>query len=276
MTTREMQLDFKRKFNKIDSQKNRNILVPEIDLYLNEAAELFVKKVAQPKVNNGLGFETTQRITEDIKSIVMPGTWLPVVNNIISLPPLYLYYIKGKVKITKGNCPAVETKLSIEEHRDEFEESLFYKSSFEWRVVNGIFTSAGIEVFTDGTFTITEAKISYIRKKQGKYLYRWNIQEEQNTEYNGYSYYEVTVWPTLTANKILETCINELWGTDVEAKKLNDYNAALLGILDESYIDIYKDFLQKRKELKEQVDSDFIAYEQMQNESNSEQITAIT
>ena len=40
--------------------------------------------------------------------------------------------------------------------------------------------------------------------------------------------------------------------------------------------DIYKDFLQKRKELKEQVDSDFIAYEQMQNESNSEQITAIT
>lgn len=65
---------------------------------------------------------------------------------------------------------------------------------------------------------------------------------------------------------ILETCINELWGTDVEAKKLNDYNAALLGILDESYIDIYKDFLQKRKELKEQVDSDFIAYEQMQDD----------
>lgn len=84
------------------------------------------------------------------------------------------------------------------------------------------------------------------------------------------------VWPTLTANKILETCINELWGTDVEAKKLNDYNAALLGILDESYIDIYKDFLQKRKQLKEQVDSDFVAYEQIQEELNSGQITAIT
>lgn len=110
----------------------------------------------------------------------------------------------------------------------------------------------------------------------GYYLYRWDIQEEQRDEYIGYSYYEVTVWPTLTANKILETCINELWGTDVEAKKLNDYNAALLGILDESYIDIYKDFLQKRKELKEQVDSDFIAYEQIQDELNSGQITAIT
>lgn len=114
------------------------------------------------------------------------------------------------------------------------------------------------------------------RDSNGYYLYRWDIQTEQRDEYIGYSYYEVIVWPTLTANKILETCINELWGTDVEAKKLNDYNAALLGILDESYIDIYKDFLQKRKQLKEQVDSDFIAYEQIQEELNSGQITAIT
>jgi hypothetical protein len=125
-------------------------------------------------------------------------------------------------------------------------------------------------VYSDTYPTVLEKDVN------GSYLYRWDIQTEQKDEYTGYSYYEVTVWPTLTANKILETCINELWGTDVEAKKLNDYNAALLGILDESYIDIYKDFLQKRKELKEQVDSDFIAYEQMQDELNSEQITAIT
>lgn len=72
------------------------------------------------------------------------------------------------------------------------------------------------------------------------------------------------VWPTLTANKILETCINELWGTDVEAKKLNDYNAALLGLLDESYIDTYKEFLQQRKALKEQVESDFNTWKEMQ------------
>lgn len=125
-------------------------------------------------------------------------------------------------------------------------------------------------VYSDTYPTVLEKDVN------GSYLYRWDIQTEQRDEYIGYSYYEVVVWPTLTANKILETCINELWGTDVEAKKLNDYNAALLGILDESYIDIYKDFLQKRKQLKEQVDSDFVAYEQMQDELNSEQITAIT
>lgn len=125
-------------------------------------------------------------------------------------------------------------------------------------------------VYSDTYPTVLEKDVN------GSYLYRWDIQTEQRDEFISYSYYEVTVWPTLTANKILETCINELWGTDVEAKKLNDYNAALLGILDESYIDIYKDFLQKRKQLKEQVDSDFVAYEQIQEELNSGQITAIT
>lgn len=102
------------------------------------------------------------------------------------------------------------------------------------------------------------------RDSNGYYLYRWDIQTEQRDEFISYSYYEVTVWPTLTANKILETCINELWGTDVEAKKLNDYNAALLGLLDESYIDTYKEFLQQRKALKEQVESDFNTWKEMQ------------
>lgn len=102
------------------------------------------------------------------------------------------------------------------------------------------------------------------RDSNGYYLYRWDIQTEQRDEYIGYSYYEVIVWPTLTSNKILETCINETWGTDVEAKKLNDYNAALLGLLDESYIDTYKEFLQQRKALKEQVELDFNTWKEMQ------------
>ena len=76
-----------------------------------------------------------------------------------------------------------------------------------------------------------------------------------------YSYNEVRVWPTLTANKILEACINALWDKDVEQKKLNDYNAAQLGILDISYIDAYREFLERRKALKEQVESDFAEWE---------------
>lgn len=179
MLTREMHYDFKRKFNKIDSQKNRNLLVPEIDWLLNEAAELFVKKVSNPKVENGLGFESSQRIIDDIKSIVKPGTWLPVTNNIISLPADYLYFVRCRVKLSKKNCKSQEAVLYIREHRDLFEESTFYNGSFEWREVNGVYTDQGIQSFTDGTFTIDEAKLTYIRK----WPYFHNAQD-----FNGGSY----------------------------------------------------------------------------------------
>ena len=66
---------------------------------------------------------------------------------------------------------------------------------------------------------------------------------------------------TLMANKILEACINALWDKDVEQKKLNDYNAAQLGILDLSYVESYKTFLNERKALKDRVDSDFAEWD---------------
>lgn len=180
MTTREMHYDFKRKFNKLDSQKNRGLLVPEIDWLLNEAADLFVKRVAQPKVDNGLGFETSQRIIEDIKTIVIGGTWTPLTAGVISLPTDYLYFVRCRVKLSKGNCKGEEGVLFIREHNDLFEESQFYNSSFQWREVNGVYESQGIQTFTDGTFTIDEAKLSYIRKM----AYMHNAQDFGAGTYN--------------------------------------------------------------------------------------------
>lgn len=164
MTTREMHYDFKRKFNKIDSQKNRNLLVPEIDWLLNEAAELFVKKVAQPKSSTNLGFETSQRVIDDIKSIVKTGSWIDIENNILPLPVDYLYFVRGRALLSKKPCPDIQAVLYIREHRDIFEESDFYNSSYEWREINGIFTQDGIQLFTDNTFIIKQVKLSYIRK----------------------------------------------------------------------------------------------------------------
>lgn len=109
-----------------------------------------------------------------------------------------------------------------------------------------------------------------VKDGDGSYLYRWDVQQEtrQMAEDDmpqvSYSYNEIRVYPTLTANKILEACINYLWGQGVEQKRLNDYNAAQLGILGKEYIDSYKDFLTERKALKEQVDSDFKEWEESQ------------
>ena len=71
MNAREMHYDFKQKLNKIDSQKYRDLIVPEIDWKLNEAQEVFVKVIAQPRLQSQLGFEINQRTINDIRTIVI-------------------------------------------------------------------------------------------------------------------------------------------------------------------------------------------------------------
>jgi len=90
--------------------------------------------------------------------------------------------------------------------------------------------------------------------------YRWNIQEttaEHNgTTTQGFSAYEVIIEGTVTASKIKQAVLNAVWGKDQEAKYINDYNAANAGILDASYIEVYKTFLTQRKAIKDQINAD--------------------
>lgn len=170
MSIKNMHYDFKMKFNKIDSQSNRNLLVPEIDWLLNQGAELFVNMIAEPRLKKQLGFETNQRTIDDIRAIVVSpdenqeSSWFPITDNNITLPDEYWYFIKGKVRMTKGNCNKVKARVHIQQHDDEFEESSFYKSSFEWREINALFHEGGLKFLTDGTFTINDLCINYIRK----------------------------------------------------------------------------------------------------------------
>lgn len=99
----------------------------------------------------------------------------------------------------------------------------------------------------------------------GAYRYRWNITEVVIDM--GYSDVtkkwqceEVTVWPTLTANKITKAVIAEIWPSDYEQKLINEFNAAQLGVYDDveasKKIEQYRDFLVERNRIKAQVDKD--------------------
>lgn len=163
MTIQDMHYDFKKKLNKIDSQQNRNLLIPEIDWTLNEAQELFVKITAFPKKYEYLGFEIGQRTIDDIKSIVEPDFEIDVVNNLATLPENYWFYVSGDGLMDKGNCKDVKGTLIIRQHNDSFEESSFDSSSFEWRTINGVFNKNGIKLFSED-FKITKLRINYIKK----------------------------------------------------------------------------------------------------------------
>lgn len=164
MTIKDMHYDFKKKLNKVDSQQNRNLLIPEIDWALNEAQELFVKMIAEPRVKSYLGFEINQRSIDDIRTIVVNNNCLNVSNNTSSLPSDYWHFVRAEVEMTKGNCTGIKGKFHVRQHDDDFENSPFDNSSFEWRTVNGVFYENGVKFYTDGAFTIDKFCISYIRK----------------------------------------------------------------------------------------------------------------
>ena len=119
MNIREMHYDFKQKLNKIDSAQYRNLKVPEIDWKLNEAIDLFVKIVAEPKIKVNLGFELTSRITDDIRNLVVDTESLSLTklddeHYLATLPAGYLYYVSmDTITIKKDSCLVKANKIFL-------------------------------------------------------------------------------------------------------------------------------------------------------------------
>lgn len=103
----------------------------------------------------------------------------------------------------------------------------------------------------------------------GSYLYRYNIQEVEQTDTQEeaaeetrkqWSCEEVTVWSPVSSNKITQAVIADRWDSDYEQKLVNEYNGAQLGVYTdeeaEAIIAKYKAFLTERAELKKTIDAD--------------------
>ena len=169
MNIKEMQYDIKFKLNKVDSEQYRNLRIPELDWVINEAYEIFVKSIAEPRTSNYLGFETSQRTIDDIRTIVVNDkslnpTKLDNKTYNTTLPQDYMFYISANIIISKKGCSDRIARAIVRQHDDRFEISPFDNSSFEWKEVNIRFYDGGIKLFTDGTFEIKEVKLNYIRK----------------------------------------------------------------------------------------------------------------
>lgn len=184
MTIKDMHYDFKKKFNKIDSQENRNFSIPEIDWTLNEALEIFCKMIINPRLKSYLGFETSQRSVDDIRTLVVrpesdPNASINIINNIVSLPNNYWIFRKADVIVEKPGCSPAKARFYFQQHDDEFEENSFSKSSFEWRHVNGVFFESGIKLYDDGTFVNKIFNLVYIKKPN----YIHNAEDFRNGQY---------------------------------------------------------------------------------------------
>ena len=170
MTIQNMHYDFKLKINKLDSQKWRNLKIPQIDWLLREAETMLIKSIAMPRFKNGLGFEINKRNIHDIYTIVVNNEIVPM--NILAgttsyeaVPPDdYWFEVASYVVCTKDTCIDRKIRVFPKQHDDLHEESAFDNSSFEWGEVNCRMFDGGFRVFTDGTFTISDLCLDYIRR----------------------------------------------------------------------------------------------------------------
>ena len=163
MTIQEMHYDVKMKLNKVDSQQYRNLIIPQVDWILNEAQELFVKMIAEPRIASHYGFEIGQRSWMDIRSIVVEEKSIDPIANLVTLPTDFWYYVSAYCKMKKGECKRDSHKIFIRQHDDDFENSPFDKSSFEWKTVNGVFNENGLKLYAED-FDIVEVLLTYIKK----------------------------------------------------------------------------------------------------------------
>ena len=97
----------------------------------------------------------------------------------------------------------------------------------------------------------------------GSYFYRYNIEEIANEEDNTtqWACHEVVIWGTLTREKVVEAVIGNRWSLSEENKILNDYIGATSDFFtaeeNAAFVATYEDFLAQRKELKDNVNTDW-------------------
>jgi hypothetical protein len=184
MTLSDFHIEFKIALDKIDSSAYPDILPEEIDYFLNEAQERFIK--TRYGINNIYkeGFEEIQKRTDDLKNLVVTnyasvtavGTETNTYRiNLSSLfsdeahtTPIttetYQHYLRGRARVVKTGCA---TKyVSVKPFRqDEIERIIkdpFNKPTVTEPVI--YFERSNIYAVTDGTFTIDKFKVTYLKR----------------------------------------------------------------------------------------------------------------
>lgn len=147
--------DFKQKINKVDTQVNPDLRIPEIDWIFNEALLIYIDQKLKL-------FELNQDVIDDI-NILVKSKEKETENNIYPLESDYYSYVRCDVYASKNSCKDVKLNTRIVQHNDLYDVSPFDKSSFEFRFINGVFNEKGLE-FKVEDFTIDKAEMVYIKK----------------------------------------------------------------------------------------------------------------
>jgi hypothetical protein len=168
------------KLNKLSTNEHQHIQLEDKILALNEAQiKLIKQKVDGFSTVSGLGLDGFKKRYEDLQSLLVTYNHQPltlelkntVTNqwfaNLHQLTPKYMFYIDSYVLADKGECRdrVIWINRDLAKHGDlQFIlNNEHYKPSFEYQETFNFLSSDEISVFTDGTFTLKQVYICYMR-----------------------------------------------------------------------------------------------------------------
>lgn len=175
------------RLNKLSTQYHQSISREDKILALNQAQINLVKNKIGLNNNYQLGLDAFKKRYHDLQNLVEPGSgdFLEIKSvptnvqaysayraDLSSLDPSMILLLDVFTKATKESCTdRVVVVTDLIKHGDigTYYNNSNYKPSFEYQSTFAVLSGNNLVTFTDGTFSITETYITYLRypKKMG-------------------------------------------------------------------------------------------------------------
>lgn len=179
ISTEKLLYRIDQELNKLSSHEHQEIAPEDKIIAINSAVITLVKQ--KVGLNNAyqMGLDSFKKRYEDLENLIVPfkdgKISLKVSDKKLNrytgeVPDNMLFQIDSYLLGTKGTCKDVTlyTNSRVLKHGDisKMLNNETYKPSFEWREVPFELSSDTISFYTDGTFTLSNAYLSYIRYPQ--------------------------------------------------------------------------------------------------------------
>lgn len=167
------------KLNKLSSNEHQQIPLEDKILAVNESQIKLIKQKLDSNNVLGGGFDAFKKRYEDLQKLIesydahsLPLTESDInlnkwVADISELDPPYMFYVDSYLLADKGECKErlIWVNKDLAKHADVsvILNTTHFKPSFEYQETFCTLSSDEIGVYTDGSFTPKELKISYIR-----------------------------------------------------------------------------------------------------------------
>jgi len=174
ISTNELIYEFELKLNSLSREKNQNFFIENTLMYLNNAQTSWIKSKLNPNNIFKVGYEGIRKRIDDLQVLKVNDKKLKVSKNTnkrfigysgdIELDD-YMFYVSSYALATSKTCSSTLGVNLIKE--GELETMYFnenYKPSFKWRDTIATIGDNKLYVYTDGTFTIDDIRLTYLRK----------------------------------------------------------------------------------------------------------------